>query len=200
MTLRFTTALAAALVAGSIQPAFAQQAGIAIALVDAETGKPLAGVSVRIENAEIGFARSGTSDAHGMVRLDGLITAGHYRIAAAPTAAYAGSEPVDLTLRANFDRSVTLRLGAAGAAPIVVTAARITGLNTVNAEVSASLRQEELAALPIEGRDVIGATGTTTTRTFWADRNFPFRWGLCAMSRCWPIRTRSNTGAPPTGS
>ena len=157
MTLRFTTALAAALVAGSIQPAFAQQAGIAIALVDAETGKPLAGVSVRIENAEIGFARSGTSDAHGMVRLDGLITAGHYRIAAAPTAAYAGSEPVDLTLRANFDRSVTLRLGAAGAAPIVVTAARITGLNTVNAEVSASLRQEELAALPIEGRDVIGA-------------------------------------------
>jgi hypothetical protein len=33
----------------------------------------------------------------------------------------------------------------------------VTGVNAVNAEVSASLKGEELAALPVEGRDVLGA-------------------------------------------
>lgn len=145
---------AAAIAAATLtSPALAQQAGIQIALVDAATGEPAADVAVRIDNADIGFSRTVRSDAQGLVRIEGLTTAGTWRVTAID-----GNQQASVTLRANFTSSVTLRLAASGAEPITVTGLRgITGINTVNAEVSASLGQQELAALPIEGRDVLGA-------------------------------------------
>ncbi|MCL6250778.1 TonB-dependent receptor [Altererythrobacter sp. KTW20L] len=139
-------------------PSQAQQAGLQIALVDAETGAPAAGVEVRVDNPAIGLSRTVQSDAQGFVRLEGLTTAGTYSVTTGATDSYQASSPVTIDLRANFTGSVTLRLSPVGGDIIVVTGARgITRLNTVNAEVSASLGREELAALPIEGRDVLGA-------------------------------------------
>lgn len=149
------SALAALSVAA---PAQAQQAGLQIALVDAATNQPAAGVEVRIENADIGFARTVQSDAQGFVRIEGLTTAGLYRVTALAGGRFADDQQASVSLRANFTSSVTLRLAPLGNATIVVTGARgITRLNTVNAEVSASLGQAELTALPIEGRDVSAA-------------------------------------------
>ena len=149
------SALAALSVAA---PAQAQQAGLQIALVDAATNQPAAAVEVRIENADIGFARTVQSDAQGFVRIEGLTTAGLYRVTALAGARFADDQQASVSLRANFTSSVTLRLAPLGSATIVVTGARgITRLNTVNAEVSASLGQAELTALPIEGRDVSAA-------------------------------------------
>lgn len=139
-------------------PAQAQQAGIQIALVDAATGEPAADVVVQIENPQIGLSRTARSDAQGFVRIEGLTTAGTYSVTTAATDRYEASMPASVSLRANYTGSVTLRLSPAGANTIVVSGVRgITGLNSVNAEVSASLGAEELAALPIEGRDVLGA-------------------------------------------
>ncbi|PAL19848.1 TonB-dependent siderophore receptor [Sphingopyxis sp. GW247-27LB] len=139
-------------------PAQAQQAGIQIALVDAVTDEPAANVEVRIENEGIGFSRTVRSDEQGFVRVEGLITAGSYRVTTLAGGRFESGQQASVTLRANFTSSVTLRLSPAGAQTIVVTGARgITKLNTVNAEVSASLGREELAALPIEGRDVLGS-------------------------------------------
>lgn len=139
-------------------PASAQQAGIQIALVDAESGGPAANVDVTVENAGIGFRRTLRSDAQGMVRIDGLSTAGDYRISTSATGKFEATTPATISLRSNFASSVTLQLSPPGAGSIVVTGRRgIIGINTVNAEVSGSLSQHELAALPIEGRDVIGA-------------------------------------------
>ena len=139
-------------------PAHAQQAGIQIALVDAASGQPAENIEVTIENAEIGFRRVERSDARGLVRLEGLSTAGSYRVSTAETTDYQASEAAMVSLRSNFARSVTLRLAPVSGSTIVVTGARgITGINTVNAEVSASLKREELVALPIEGRDVLGS-------------------------------------------
>lgn len=148
-------ALAALVVPSAAQ---AQQAGLQIALVDAESGAPVADVAVRVENAAIGLIREVRADAQGLVRVEGLSTAGSYTVTALPGDAYAASLPAVIDLRANFTGSVTLRLARAGGDTIMVTGARaITRLNTVNAEVSASLSREELVALPIEGRDVLGA-------------------------------------------
>ena len=155
--LRFLLSVGSLAAVAVASPSFAQQAGIEVTLVDAASGKPLANVAVTVTNPEIGLSRTASSDANGLVRLDGLTTAGTYRVSTAATQDFAASEPADLVLRSNFTRSVTLRLRPKSAETIVVTATRITGLNTVNAEVSASLRKEELDALPIEGRDVIGA-------------------------------------------
>jgi outer membrane receptor protein involved in Fe transport len=139
-------------------PAYAQQAGIQVALVDAESGKPAANIEVTIENGAIGYSRTLRSDARGMVRVEGLSAAGDYRVSTAASDEFEASEPVTAALRSNFARSVTLRLTPADGRTIIVTGVHgITGINTVNAEVSASLKQEELVALPIEGRDVIGA-------------------------------------------
>lgn len=144
--------------AGLAAPALAQQAGIQIALVDAATNQPAAGVEVIVENAEIGFSRTMRSDDQGFVRIEGLTTAGTYRVTTLTNGRYANDEQASVSLRSNFTSSVTLRLTPAGTDGIVVTGTRrITQLNTVNAEVSASLGQAELAALPTEGRDVIGA-------------------------------------------
>ena len=107
---------------------------------------------------DIGFARTARSDDQGFVRVEGLTTAGTYRVTTVARGRYESDQQASVSLRSNFTSSVTLRLAPVGAGTIVVTGARgITKLNTVNAEVSASLGREELAALPIEGRDVIGS-------------------------------------------
>ena len=136
-------------------PALAQQAGIAIVLVDAE-GAPVADAEVVIANPAIGLERTVRTDARGAARVDGLTTAGEYLVSVPATEGYKALAARPVELRANFVRSVTLQL--AGSAGITVTAARaVTGLNTANAEISASLGREQLAALPVEGRDVLGA-------------------------------------------
>lgn len=139
-------------------PVLAQQAGIQILLVDGTSGAPAPGVEVTIENPDTGFKRIERSDGQGVVRIEGLSTAGTYLVSTLGSDRYDAVEAATLALRSNFTQSLTLPLMPASAAEIVVTGRRgITGLNTVNAEISASLKVEELAALPVEGRDVLGA-------------------------------------------
>jgi len=155
---RQTLAATALALAAVSSPAYAQQAGIQIALVDADTGEPAANVEVKVENAQIGFSRALRSDERGFVRLEGLTTAGTWQVSVAQGGQYQSDQQASVNLRANFTSSVTLRLIPSGTGGIVVTGRpAVTGINTVNAEVSASLDARELAALPIEGRDVIGA-------------------------------------------
>ena len=150
----------AALVAASVviaPAAHAQQAGIAITVVD-ENGAPVANAEVVVANPAFGFIRTLTTDARGAVRVDGASTAGEYQVSVPAAAGYEPLAAQGVELRANFTRSVVLQLRPAGEAGITVTAARaITGLNTSNAEISASLGREQLVALPVEGRDVLGA-------------------------------------------
>ncbi len=139
-------------------PAHAQQAGLQIAVIDAKTGTAVAGIEVVIENAAIGQRRVEHSNAQGMVRLDALTTAGTYVVSTNGSDQYESANAQPVALRSNFASSVILRLYPAGASTIVVTGSRaVTGINTVNAEISASLSDKELQALPIEGRDVVGA-------------------------------------------
>ncbi|WP_156255321.1 TonB-dependent receptor [Sandarakinorhabdus oryzae] len=138
-------------------PAQAQQAGIQIAVVDAATGAPLAGVEVTIDNPGTGFRRVAKSDAQGLVRLEGLSTGGQYRVAAAASADHDAAPAQTVDLRSYFASSITLRLAPVGQTITVTGTRSVVGLNAVNAEVSASLGREQLQALPIEGRDVIGS-------------------------------------------
>jgi outer membrane receptor protein involved in Fe transport len=136
----------------------AQQAGLQIAVVDAESGTPVADAQIVIENREIGLRRVERSNEQGMVRLEALATGGAYIVSVPDSTRYQGILATPVSLRSNFARSVTLRLKPIGGEAIVVTARRaVTGINTVNAEISASLSMSELAALPVEGRDVIGS-------------------------------------------
>jgi len=148
-----------AVLSAAIAPsAYAQQAGLQIAVIDAETDAAVAGIEVVIENRALGMRRIERSNDQGMVRLAALTTGGAYTVSTTGTDRYAGAQARPVVLRSNFASSVTLRLYPVDAAAIVVTGSRaVTGINIVNAEISASLSDKELQALPIEGRDVIGS-------------------------------------------
>jgi outer membrane receptor protein involved in Fe transport len=101
--------------------------------------------------------RTARSDAQGLVRLEGLSTGGAFLVSTNTSASHAGTVPQPLPLRSNFTSSITLRLATLDETITVTGTRTVVGLNAVNAEVSASLGREQLTALPIEGRDVIGA-------------------------------------------
>jgi hypothetical protein len=140
-------------------PALAQQAGLQVVVVSANSGAPLPDTDVVIANDALGVARAARTDANGQIRLEALPTGGAWVVRHAATAALAAGESAPLSLRNNFTSSVTLALAEADAGgEIVVTAARsVTAINLVNAEVSASLGETQLRALPVEGRDLFGA-------------------------------------------
>lgn len=153
-----STFLASAALAGVASPAFAQQAGLQISVVRAGSGEPIAAVEVVVENRAIGYARRVRTDDFGKARLEGLTTGGAYRVSVARGEDHEALAAREVELRANFSSSVTLVVAPSSVAEVVVTASRaVTGVNTVNAEISASLGRDELAALPIEGRDVVAS-------------------------------------------
>ncbi len=149
--------IAALIAVAAPTPAFAQQAALQITVLRETEGTPVVGADVTVENPEIGVSRTLTTDSNGQIRLDGLTTGGRYRISVAAGTDYAAQSTDGIVLRSDFVRGITLSVGAA-ASDIVVTGRRsVTGINTVNAEISSSLPLETLKALPIEGRDVVTA-------------------------------------------
>ncbi len=138
--------------------AFAQQAGLAISVLDAAGRTPIADATLTVENAAIGFSQELRTDANGLARLGGLSTGGAYVVQAAVADGRETVKSTPLSLRSNFVQSVTLLIPAPTLTAVVVEGRRVVStLNQVNAEVSATLGESDLAALPIEGRDVLNA-------------------------------------------
>ncbi|MGH8284185.1 MAG: TonB-dependent receptor, partial [Steroidobacteraceae bacterium] len=139
-------------------PLYAQQAGMAISVVREADNAPIANASLAIENSSIGFTQRVRTDAAGKARLAGLSTSGEYVISVEAGTNHGEARSAPLNLRSNFVRGVTLVAPAAQLATILVEGARVIAeLNQVNAEVSATLDEEDLEQLPIEGRDVLRA-------------------------------------------
>jgi len=141
--------------------AFAQQAGIQVAVTSADSGAALAKQVIEVRNRALGVTLTKQTDDFGQARFDGLPTTGHWIVSTRATDGTASSTSA-LQLRANFVRTVNLVVGTGDPdvrpTEVQVIARRVvTGINTVNAEVSATLDEADLAGLPIEGRDVIRA-------------------------------------------
>lgn len=138
----------------------AQQASLEVVVLDQVSGAPLAATEVVLENAAVGLRTAATTNTQGKARFNSLSTAGKYRITVAETDRTYAIDSGDLSLRANFDRSVTLSVAPKEAVTgeIVVTeGVGVAQINTINAEVSSSLRQVEIENLPVEGRDITRA-------------------------------------------
>ncbi len=141
-------------------PLAAQQASLEVLVLDQGTAAPLVGTEVILANSDLGLRSAATTNAQGKARFSSLSTAGKYRVSVAETATAYGIDSGELSLRANFDRSVTLSLAPKETltGEIVVTeGVGVAQINTINAEVSASLRQVEIDNLPVEGRDITRA-------------------------------------------
>jgi outer membrane receptor for ferrienterochelin and colicin len=143
------------LLAVGASSAFAQ-AGIEVTVYGASQ-RPSSGIDVVVLNPETHFSAKASTDAQGKARFQPLSTAGRYVVRVAESDAYYEAKVIDLQLRANFDRSVTLTLTpkATTSEAVIVTAEdSIALVNAINAEVSSTLREAEIEELPVEGRDI----------------------------------------------
>ncbi len=138
-------------------PAAAQQASLQIAIVDQADGAPVADAPVEVADLARGTMRQVRTDPRGLARVDALTTGGSYVVRFAGSDRYAAALSPAEALRANFTHSVTLALIAAGADVVVTGNRAVTAINAVNAEISASLSETQLRALPIEARDLTSA-------------------------------------------
>jgi len=135
----------------------AQQAGLAINVVAGADGGPVSGAQVVVENSSIGLRHELRTGPLGDARLAGLPSSGQYVVMLVGNGE-TSVRSAPLELRNNYVRTVTLIADPARLETVVVEGERsIASLNTINAEVSATLDQRELAKLPIEGRDLLRA-------------------------------------------
>ncbi|MGH8251051.1 MAG: TonB-dependent receptor domain-containing protein [Steroidobacteraceae bacterium] len=136
----------------------AQQAGLAISVVSGADGEPVSEARIVVENVSIGLRQDLRTGLLGQARLAGLPSSGEYTVALLADDGETAVRSTPLELRNNFVRAVTLIAPPARLDTVVVEGARnVSSLNQINAEVSATLDQRELAELPIEGRDLLRA-------------------------------------------
>lgn len=137
-------------------PVFAQ-ASLEVTVLSASDESSVEGAQVLLENPATGFSAAATTNSQGKARFPSLSTAGAYTVVVSAGGSFEEGRAEEIVLRTNVDRSVTLTVPPRQelSEAIQVTAGEtLATVNTVNAEVSSTLRESELEALPIEGRDL----------------------------------------------
>lgn len=109
-------------------------------------GSPATGASVILKNSLTGYETSSISNSSGRARFSAVPAGPGYSVLVDDT-----ELATDIRLRSNESRAVTVRM----IENITVTGrAGSIAINSLDAEVSASLNRRELEALPVEARDL----------------------------------------------
>ena len=127
--------------------AFAQGATVDVAVLPAD-GAAAQARTVEIRNAGTGYARRAQTNAQGRARFEAVPAAEGYVI-------YLDGAPASDSLALRADESRSVSVGTLDT--VIVNANRLNSSTKLSAEVSAELGREQLAALPIEARDLSGA-------------------------------------------
>ena len=123
-------------------------------IVVTEAGSARAGSTLELRDPATGHAQAVTTNAQGRARLATVPASGRYDISVDGVVRLAG-----VALRANESQTIAIDLPIDPALEQVDVLARraVVALNATNAEVSAGLAREDIAALPIESRDLVRA-------------------------------------------
>lgn len=141
-----------------VLPALWAGQGFEIRVLQSENEIPAVGVLVEVRNEDTGFVQERKTNDQGKARFEGLAPVGRYFVRVPGDAAYYEVVSEPLTLRANFTRSVVLyRVPLLVTDESLIVNRTITEVNGTNAEVSSTLREQEIRELPVEGRDVTRA-------------------------------------------
>ncbi|WP_246343547.1 TonB-dependent receptor [Adhaeribacter radiodurans] len=119
--------------------------------------EPVPGVSLTITSEAISFSATKSTNSKGSVTFSGLSTAGTYIILFTENETYSAVSSEPVSLRSNFNRTVTLVLPLKQErvlAGVTVYPDNTTRINRYNAEVSSEMRIAEIRELPVEGRDL----------------------------------------------
>ncbi len=140
--------------------ALAQSSGLEVAVLDHTSAEPAPGIHLILVNEAIGFEAGAVTNAQGKARFPNLSTAGSYRLEARGGSEYHDQKTDGIHLRSDRVSSLTVALERKSVLREeleVIARIGAARVNTVDAEVSATLRPQEIEALPIEGRDVTRA-------------------------------------------
>jgi len=132
------------------------QVNLKVSVVDSRTTKPLKDITLILENKEIGTRQVAQTNEQGKITFTGLTTSGRYQVLFEGNETYRTIASDLITLRSNGSASVVMALYKRELDEITVKAP-VRQINTVSAEVSYDLPQEEIERLPVEGRDITRA-------------------------------------------
>ncbi|KRP13914.1 MAG: TonB-dependent receptor [Sphingobacteriales bacterium BACL12 MAG-120813-bin55] len=133
------------------------QVDLVVSVTDLASAEPLEGITVNIENIQIGFTDQGLTDDQGKVRFKGLPTNGLYNVQTVGNAAYYPASASNIELKNNEKASVQLtmaRISETTLEEVAISAKSTTRINTINAEVASELNLKEIQQIPVEGRDI----------------------------------------------
>lgn len=131
------------------------QVDLQVSLSEFTTNKAVAGQTVQLSNAAIGFMAEKTTNAQGKVTFSSLSLSGEYTVMVAQSADYQESKESGIVLRSNTNANVlVIMFPKNGLSLDEVTVVGSSKINVRNAEVSSVLSQKEIESLPLEGRDI----------------------------------------------
>ncbi len=155
--LRLCVSLIFLLVVGAAASGAAQtQLGAIQGTITDQTGGVLPGVTVTATNLDTGIARTTTSNAVGVYRIQSL-DPGRYRVVA-DLQGFRTAEQKDVTLSVGATQGLNFTMMAGAMEERVDVAGVTPDIQTERAEVSAVVEQKKINDLPLVGRNVLSLT------------------------------------------
>ncbi len=134
------------------------QVDMDVLVYESSVKNPVSGIYVTLTNTSIGYKFTSVSDNQGKTVFRGLPLSGSYELSVAESDSFYASVLPGIMLFSQTSASVTLPVFRKKDLTLPeFTVGGASRVNARNAEVSSVLRQEELAQLPVEGRDVTRA-------------------------------------------
>jgi hypothetical protein len=148
-------AAAAVLTTLLARPAAAQVSTFALSGTVLDTsGAVLPGATVTLRNTKTGLVRSETTDGEGRYHFIAVPIAGEYALRA-ELASFAGEERTGLVFLANTKPVIDFTLGLATVAEVTTVEGKAPILETRKAELALTVDQEQIATLPLNGRNYL---------------------------------------------
>lgn len=134
------------------------QVDLDVLVYESTVKQPASGIAVTLRNTAVGYSSELTSDSRGKVLFRGLQVSGTYELVVAESDSFQASGLPEIRLYGQTNVSVSLPVFRKKDVSLSeLTVNGTSRVNTRNAEVSSVLRQEEIAQLPVEGRDITRA-------------------------------------------
>tara|TARA_R110000868_G_scaffold81946_2_gene231740 strand:- start:49108 stop:52083 length:2976 start_codon:yes stop_codon:yes gene_type:complete len=136
--------------------AMAQQ-DLTVSVIDAATQKPIASLTITLQNKSRNIQVSQTSNSQGKTIFRNLEALDGYQVISEETAEYATETSDFISIRSNQNPNVTLVLRKNSTQQldeVVISANSTSKINRRDAEVSSELKAAEIQEIPVEGRDI----------------------------------------------
>jgi len=134
------------------------QSSLEVSVINKKSGQPVSGTTIILQNNSIGFQTTQQTNSQGKVLFSGLSTSGAYQAIAVESDDFYSLTASGLDFRSNNQKSITMALSPKSTQQLdeitVQASNSIARINTIDAEVSSELQEEDLKNIPIEGRDV----------------------------------------------